>query len=628
MLCPVLISRDAELKQLTAALDDAEDQRGSIVFLAGDPGVGKSRLAKEISDTALARGFHVVAGRAVESVAPLPFRAITEALMKIARSEGIPQSPEIVDYRPALATLVPVWGRSMADSEAEISPLILGEALIRLLSLYGSPGTLLLLEDIQWADPETLAIIQYLADNLTGKQVLCVATLRDSEPSPGLEAVRSIHARRAAPVIELPRLTEAEIRQFAACCLEVDEVPTAITKRLLANCDGLPFAIEEILAAAVSSGEIARGKTGWVVNENIRTGVPASILGSVRNRLAALGPQVTNLVVAAAVLGRQFDWTLLPRLAGVTESAALDALDRAHAVQLIEPSPGSSMFRFRHSLTRDAIVSDLLPPDLASRSAGAAAAIEDAHPGLPGILCEQAAELHKAAGNPVRAATLLLESARRALQQGALHSAAETLADAREVLASSAAVDPMLGIAIDESLAEALELAGDHERLAPLAARLIEALNAAGADPRREALIRIRTARAEAESNPAEAAEHLAAARSIADSLVDVPLASRVDAAAARYALVSSDLDRAEQLANRALDSAELAGLEGWGARVAFDALEVLGRRERMRDLEAARTFFERASHLAGGAAFAVRRIRALQELGTIDMLETGGTSR
>ncbi len=67
---------------------------------------------------------------------------------------------------------------------------------------------MLVLEDIHWADPDTLSIVQYLADNLAGKPVLCLATLRDGEPSPGLDAVRSIHAGRAAPVIEVPRLSE------------------------------------------------------------------------------------------------------------------------------------------------------------------------------------------------------------------------------------------------------------------------------------------------------------------------------------------------------------------------------------------------------------------------------------
>lgn len=627
MLCPVLISRDTELRQLTAALDCAQNGHGTIIFLTGDPGVGKSRLAGELSAIAESRGFYVVAGRAIESASPLPFRPVIEALMKIARSDGIPNSPEISDYRPALATLVPAWGKAARDGEVEISPLVIGEALIRLLSLYGSPGAVLVLEDIHWADPETLAIVQYLADNLAGKPVLCLATLRDSEPSAGLDAVMSIHARRAAPMVMVPRLTDAEVEQLAACCLDA-EVPPAIGKRLLAGCDGLPFAVEEILAAAAASGEITRGPDGWLVNETITTGVPASILGSVRHRLASLGPQVTNLIVSAAVLGRQFDWTLLPRLAGMTESAALLALDRAHAVQLIEPCPGTDVFRFRHSLTRDAIVSDLLPPDLASRSAAAAAAIEDAHPGLPGPWCERAAELHKAAGNPLRAANLLLEAGRRALHQGALDSAAETLQGARAVLATAAAGEPMLAIGIDEALAETLEAAGDRERLAPLAENLIEAIELAGADPRRQALVRIRTARVEAESNPGAAGAQLAAARSIANNLHDLGLASQVDAAAAGCALVSGDLERAEQLAGRSLAAAERAGLSGWAADVAFESLEVLGRRERMRDLAAARAAFVRAYRLASGPDFAVRRIKALHELGTVDMLQDGGTAR
>jgi DNA-binding CsgD family transcriptional regulator len=629
MLCPVLISRDKELKQLISALEDAGRREGSITFLTGDPGVGKTRLAKEVAEAAQFRGFHVVTGRAVESAARLPYRPITEALMKIARSEGIPHAREITDYRPALATLVPIWGESSSPGQAaEVSPLILGEAMIRLLSLCGGAGTMLLLEDIHWADPETLAIVQYLADNLAGKRILCVATLRDSEPSAGLDTVRSIHARRAAPVIELPRLTEHEIEQLAACCLDVGEVPKALTRRLLGGCDGLPFAVEEILAAAASSGEITKSPAGWQVNESITTGVPDSILSSVRNRLAALGPQVTDLIVAAAVLGRKFDWRLLSKLSGVTETEALAALDQAHAVQLIELCPNTGLFRFRHSLTRDAIVSDLLPPDLAARSARAAAVIEDTYPGLPGTWCERAAELHKAAGNTERAASLLLESGRRALRQGAIGSAAQALAKAREVAADRPASEPMLGVAIDESMVEALELAGDRSRLVPLAAKLIRKLEAAGADPRRAAMVRIRAARAEAEHDPQAFAAHLAAARGIADRLHDPALSSRIDAAAAKCALVSRDFDQAELLAKQSLATAEDAGLDGWAADVAFEALEVIGCRERARDIGAARAAFSRAYDMATGPDFTIRRIRALHELGSTDMLADGSPDR
>ena len=122
-----------------------------------------------------------------------------------------------------------------------------------------------------------------------------------------------------------------------------------------------------------------------------------------RRRLTELGPDAASVIAAAAVLGRQFDWTLLPAVAEASESDVLTALRRASDAQLIEPvSPRQAMFRFRHSLTRDAVMSDLLPPFLAERSGRAAAAIEAAHPGLPGAWCELAAELHEAAGQRLR----------------------------------------------------------------------------------------------------------------------------------------------------------------------------------------------------------------------------------
>jgi DNA-binding CsgD family transcriptional regulator len=414
---------------------------------------------------------------------------------------------------------------------------------------------------------------------------------------------------------------------MAAACLEIADVPRSVS-RLLADCDGLPFAVEEILAAAVSSGELLHGTTGWQVNDDVVTGVPSSIVGSVRNRIAALGRQARNVIVSAAVLGRQFDWTLLPSVADVGESEALDALHEAHEVQLIEAvSADGGTFRFRHSLTRDAIVSDLLPPEVASRSARAAAAIEEAHPGLPGVWCELVAELRAASGQPVGAARLLLTAGRRALLQGALTSAITVLRDARKLLAEAGNADSMLDIEVDEALAEALALSGDYQQLGLLAEDLIARLDAAGSDPRRQALVRIRAASTRPEDNPDGAAAHLSAASAIARRLDDPELASRVDAVGARSALVAGELDEAEDLAHRSLASAEAAGLIGWAAEVAVESLDVIGRRERVRDLGAARAAFERAHKIADKQALGVWRIRTLHELATIDMLTDGATS-
>ena len=614
------------MRALTGALDAAGQGDGGAVLVTGDAGVGKSRLAREAVALATSRGYFVLTGRATESAVPVPFRPITEALMGAARAGIAPDAPGISDYRAALGTLVPEWSRP-GDGDAEVSPVIFGEALLRMLSLPGSPAGLLVIEDLHWADPETLAIIEYLADNVATASMLCLVTLRDTEPSAGLELLHSVSARRAARTIQVPRLTPRAVSQMAAACLDVADVPRSVT-RLLADCDGLPFAVEEILAAAVSSGELVHGTAGWQVDDDVVTGVPSSIVGSVRNRIAALGRQARNVIVSAAVLGRQFDWALLPSVADVGESEALAALHEAHDVQLIEPvSADGSTFRFRHSLTRDAIVSDLLPPELASRSARAAVAIEEAHPGLPGVWCELVAELRAAAGQPVGAARLLLTAGRRSLLQGAMTSAITVLRDARKLLAESGDADSLLDIEVDEALAEALALSGDYQQLGLLAEDLIGRLDAIGSDPRRQALVRLRAASTRPEDNPEGAAAQLSAARAIARRLDDGELASRVDAVAARYALVAGDLDEADVLAHRSLASAEAAGLTGWAAEVAVESLDVIGRRERVRDLAAARASFERAHKIADKQALGVWRIRTLHELATIDMLTDGATS-
>lgn len=625
MLCPVLIGRRAELQALTRALDAAGQGQGSAVFVSGDPGVGKSRLVREATAVAAERGFFVLVGRATESSVPVPFRPITEALMGAARGGVVPDAPGIADYRAALGTLVPEWSRP-DDSDAEVSPVIIGEALLRMLSLPAWPGGLLVLEDLHWADPETVAIVEYLADNMSATGVTCMITTRGSQPSPGLDLLRSLSARRAASTVDVARLSARAVGKMAAACLDVPEVPEPVS-RLLAHCDGLPFAVEEILAAAVSSGELVHAPDGWQVDPDIVTGVPQSIIGSVRNRIAGLGRQARSVIVSAAVLGRQFDWTLLPSVAEVSESETLDALHQAHEVQLIEPmGADAGAFRFRHSLTRTAIVSDLLPPELAARSARAAAAVEAAHPGLPGAWCVLAAELSASAGQRVAAARLLLTAGRRAIRQAAITSGTAALQDARRLIGEAAAKDlGGLDIDIDEALVDTLALSGKYDQLGQLMTDLLARLGPA--DQRREALIRVRAASTRPEDNIDAAADHLAVASVIAGRLQDPELASRVDVATARYALVCGELDRAEDLARRSLTAAENAGLTGWAAEVAVESLGMIGRLERIRNTGGARAAFERAYKIADKRGLGVWRIAVLHRLATLGMLEDGQTS-
>ncbi len=275
LLCPVLIERGDELKTLTTAVDEAAHGQGQTIFVTGDAGVGKSRLVREIAELAGARGFHVLTGRGTESTVPVPYRPVTEALMGAARSGVSADSPGLADYRAALGSLVPEW-RQPHDRTGQISAMILGEAVLRLLTQPGWHGGLLVLEDLHWADPETLSFVEYLTDNIGGTTVLCLITQRDVDGSPAADLLQSATARRAATVVEVPRLTQDAVTRMAAACLSVERVPPDVG-RLLADCDGLPFAVEEILAASASSGELIRDDSGWRVNPEVSTGVPDSI---------------------------------------------------------------------------------------------------------------------------------------------------------------------------------------------------------------------------------------------------------------------------------------------------------------------------------------------------------------
>ncbi|HUC57922.1 MAG TPA: AAA family ATPase [Streptosporangiaceae bacterium] len=640
--CPALIGRRGELEVLTGMLGQEPGMAGrspGVAFLTGEAGAGKSRLALELARIASERGFTVLTGRAAQSANPVPLRPIVEALIGIARTMPMPDDPALAQYRPALAAIVPGWSAD-AEREPEISPLILGEAMIRLLAALPGRGALLVLEDLQYADPETLTIVEYLSDSLregtAGGTVRCVATVQDAEPSVTADLIRSVHARRAVNVVNVGRLREQEVRAMAAACLEQPTVPEPVLGRLLADCDGLPFAVEELLAAAVSSGELVKGESGWSANEAVVTGVPVSIAESVRYRLADLGPKVADVVVTAAVLGRQFDWTLLPGLTGIAAPELLAALRRACEVQLIEPHPVSSaIFRFRHSLTRNAIVSNLLPPDLARRSAAAAGALMTAYPGLPVPWCELAAELHETAGQPAQAATLLLMAGRRALAAGAITSAGTSLRRASNLVAKITPAEPQLQVDIDEALTSVHVLAGDCDQLVHVSRRLFTELDAVGAPPAVKALTRLRVARSLSECDrTASAEEYVAAARKLAGGASDPALGGWTDAVAAHCSIDAGDLDRALELAMQGLAAAEAAGLDsdrggtGSVADAACEALEVIGRRERTRDTAAANAAFGRAYRIAADHDLPVRQIRALHELGTIEMLEHGGSGR
>src|SRR5689334_14424126 len=171
----------------------------------------------------------VLSGRAVPGAAPLPFRPLTEALLVAGRRGGPPKARELAGFGGQLARLVPDWGAAESGG-ADESPVLIGEAVVRLLGVLGRTaphtGGLLVLEDLHWSDPETLAVVDYLADTMGDVPVLCLLTTRPEPTAPVTGLVERLRARAACTVLPLPPLSAEEQGRMVRACL-VDESAAA-----------------------------------------------------------------------------------------------------------------------------------------------------------------------------------------------------------------------------------------------------------------------------------------------------------------------------------------------------------------------------------------------------------------
>ena len=246
-----------------------------------------------------------------------------EALFSYFRDERPADLPELEPFRATLGRLVPEWRRPGVEPPDD-SIVVLAEAILRLLRVVGRRrGCLLFLDDLHWADPDTLAILEYLTQNISSEPIVCVGTLRPDEGPDTQGLVHALVAQRAASTIELANLATTDVAAMARACLAVDELPAALEDLVAEHADGLPFLVEELLAGAADSGALVEQGDGWTVDGPVRPDLPLTLIDSVDARLARLGDGA-RVLVAASVLGRQFDWRLLPTMTGLDELVVLE----------------------------------------------------------------------------------------------------------------------------------------------------------------------------------------------------------------------------------------------------------------------------------------------------------------
>ncbi|MFH8447674.1 AAA family ATPase [Streptomyces fungicidicus] len=622
---PSLVGRDPQLSRLDSALTEARQGRGGVVFLVGEAGVGKSRLAAEAVGGALGSGMRVLRGRSSTTGPAVPFRPLTEALMPLFRGGEPLDDAALGPYRPVLGRLIPEWDTGERESS---SMVILGEAVLRLLLAAGrGQGQLLLLEDLHDADPETLGVLEYLVDNLEYTPVLLLATVR-TDFSDALDLAQSARRRGAATLAELPPLTRSQVEEMTAAQLGVGgphEVPPAVRERLWEDSAGSPYLVEELLQSMIGAGTLVQGADGWRTVGDLRRDVSSTLARGILRRIDRLGAQGLTLLSAAAVLGRRFPLTVLQHMTGVDDRTLLSHLHAGVAARLVIPDePAPDWYSFRHSPTVEALFTQMTPGQRAELARRGARAVEELHPGLEDDWCALAAGLRCEAGDRVEAGLLYADAGGRALAAGALGSAVTLLSRAEGLLAEAG--DPQARASVLEDLLPALAEAGDFARAFELAEDL-HALGGAGLNAVRLATLHTRLAKvAHTAGRWSDGNRQVARAREVLAADPDEATAAAVDVTAAYLALDTPGPDRtqhAEKLARSAADTAERHGLPV----VACQAWELLATVARERDPEESADMLRQALRTAERHRLPLQRMYAATRMSGNAWLAEGDTS-
>lgn len=623
---PVIVGRDEEIGLLSSALDAVRRRSGRALFLLGEAGIGKSRLVGECAYRAYGLGMPVLRGRATSTGLVVPFRPLAEALASRFRAAGTPTDPELAPYHPALARLVPEWRGDGSPGYPE-TVVELAEALLRLLSVLGrEAGCAILLEDLHDCDTETVAVVEYVIDNLADLPILFLGTLRP-EPGAALDLVRSAERRHTAAVRELGPLRDDRVRALTGACLEArpEEIPESVHRRLAERAAGNPYLLEVLLADLLDTGRLRRTDEGWESAEQPDGAVPSDIVRSWARRLERLDEPVRDLLLASATLGSQFSVTVLQTVTGFEDRALFTHLRSAVEAGVIAPDGAApDRYTFRHSLTAEALISSLAPAERASLARRAAAAIERSGQPLDEDGRQLVASLQLAAGNRTGAARQFAEAGRRMLASGAHGSAVVLLERAHPLAAETDRA------AVAESLAVARAEGGDLDGALALAGALppVPARSEAAA---RRGLIHIELAWAAVMAErTADAALQVEAARVL---LGPSPPPGR------RAALVVVDgylallpghgqKPRDPADAGRAVrEAAETAEAEGLPV-VACQAWQLLALLRREEGFDAADAALERMLSISTEHALPVWRVEALVRLGANAFMRTGDAAR
>ena len=435
------VGRAGELAALTADLDAAVGGRGGVVLVAGEPGIGKTRLAEELAARASVRGAVVLWGRCWEGAgAPAfwPWVQVIRGYVQVQAEDPASLRHDLGAGAADIAQLVPAVHDRIPDLPVP-PPLEPEAARFRLFdSLAGFLRTaaarlplLLVLDDLHWADVASLALLRFMSRELAGVEgssPLVVGSYRHTEVDQGhplLAAVADL-TRGQHRWLLLGGLGQREVAGFMA--LVAGAEPSAeLAAEVYRQTDGNPFFVTEVVRLLASQGRLDPAAGASTVLGN---GLPEGVRAVVAERLSRLSGDGRRMLEVASVVGRDFELRVLQPASGLDAEQLLALLEEAEAARLVGAVHGElSRWRFAHALVREVLYEGLLAARrvrLHGLVADALEALYAAEPGphlaeLAHHLVEAAPGSEKTAARAVQMATL---AGRRSLEVLAWEDAA------------------------------------------------------------------------------------------------------------------------------------------------------------------------------------------------------------
>jgi DNA-binding CsgD family transcriptional regulator len=614
------VGRAEELDRLLRLLERAERGRPAVGLIAGDAGVGKTRLLLELSVRAENHGARVLVGGCMEAGdVGLPYVPFVDAFRDLGTRPGE------AEVAAPLAAAVPSLGRLLPELATDAGPApppgdgfervqLFDGVLSLLVRLSELAPLLLIIEDLHWADRSTRDLLAFLIRTLRGGRVALVASYRSDE-------LNRRHPLRPllAELVRVPDLERIDLAPFGR--VELAEhlqavagqpVPPAVVDRILARSEGNAFFAEELVAAGAIRADIA---------------LPEALADVLLGRIEALPELAQEVLKVAAVAGRRVGHRLLVAASGRPEAEVERGLRDAIAGQVLVARAATESYRFRHALLQEAVYADLLPGERTRLHATYARLLAEADPeGGDGSAAELAWHCLASHDLPGGLAALV-RAADHAATVFAPSEAFRHLTQALELwsqVPDAAAVAGVDRVEVLVRAAEAASHSGEFRQAVGLAREAVEAVDE-DAEPLRAAVAYDRLSSylldVEPDMDLARARAEILAASERAVELVPAepptPLRAMVAAGLARSLIVARDYEEARRRGEEALAVARAAGSVGdeASALVIVSILEL-----RFGDVAAARELLHAADRAAAAARNRPLELQARHALGAYEL--------